>query len=190
MTADDVRTLVRPNDPDTSWAAASRQTKGKRAAIQALVYETLRDCGPSTDDELRALLGGWSPTGTPLTPSSVRTRRAELVTLGWVTRLRDSSGRVVKRDSDAGGPATVWRACAPGERTGADPVVARAEARAGGADGAILAAVDNAAMRAAIEDALAICRGSDPAAQRVEAIAARLADLRRLPLPLTVAVEF
>jgi hypothetical protein len=84
------RGKVRGHDPDTSWKAAKRQTRGNTARLQDHLWNLLVRYGPMTDDEL------WSryvkqSSRSPVryrwaSPASVRTRRHEL---GVAGRVRD-----------------------------------------------------------------------------------------------------
>jgi hypothetical protein len=136
--ATDHRGKVRARDRDTSWEAASRQTNGKVAELQALIYTALQKYGPMTDEELMLKLGRL----TPVSPSSLRTRRHELELMGWVTNYvapavdpkspTGFSDRVVKRRTLKGSPSTVWRAVrdnepAPEPRTKATPSRAKGD---------------------------------------------------------------
>lgn len=91
-------------EPDGSIAAGARQTRSRVSHVQAVVLDLLREHGPSTHDELvgfyeGAVTGRFAP---PVSPSSVRSRCAELVRAGLV---RPSS--TVKR-SRYGNPAAAW----------------------------------------------------------------------------------
>lgn len=101
--ASDVVRMVRRRDRATSWDAASRQTDGKRAALQVRIYELLRARGPMTHERLiDELAAGYGPAAQ--TPSGVRSRCSELVEAGWIA---DSGDR---RRTRAGSPAIVWQA--------------------------------------------------------------------------------
>ena len=113
MTESTTRTRVRTNDRQTSWDAASAQTEGKVAEVQAAVMDCLhrvasiyapryRTSNGLTDAQLCDRLG--------YSPSSVRTRRHELEMAGWVTPVLDGTGTVLKRQGQ-----TVWRAVADDE---------------------------------------------------------------------------
>lgn len=104
-------TLARRDDRSTSFEAAARQTKGKRAELYAIIMDRL-SATSMTDAELVADFG---LSGFTATPSGVRSRRNELVLAGWVTEERDSDGLVVKRRNGYGSPCTVWRAVRPDE---------------------------------------------------------------------------
>jgi len=92
------RAVARRWDPLTSWEAAGSLTPEAIGRAQLLVWRTLQDHPPMTDDELVDLLAG------ELSPSGIRTRRAELVDLGLV---RDTGRRVRLR---SGRRAIVWEA--------------------------------------------------------------------------------
>jgi hypothetical protein len=87
--------LARTTDPDTSHEAAASVTNS--AKVQAAILDLLSH-RPFTDDELSRLLA-YRMT---VSPSGLRTRRAELVRLGKVV---DSGERVRLR---SGRRAIVW----------------------------------------------------------------------------------
>lgn len=149
---DDIRTRVRPNNPDTSWHAARAQTKGKRALLQQSIHDMLAAWGPMTFDEIILNLPRWTSYPTPPTPSGVRTRTKELRELGWVRASRNADGETVKRPSATGHPATVWEVIPDGEVTGVDEAEDVLPERPDRRD------FDNRQMRAAIEDVLTIHR--------------------------------
>lgn len=113
----DPATLARREDRSTSKEAAAAQTPGKIEMIQAAVLTALNTHGPMTDEEILTRLAIMA------SPSSARTRRAELVRAERVTELRDSQGAVVKRRGLAGLPQTVWRYVQAGEDLSAQPRV-------------------------------------------------------------------
>lgn len=84
--------VARRTDPGTSWAAANSVTRVR--ASQWRIYIILLDSDGLTDEELiRAVAsGGWQ-----MSDSGVRSRRSELVHLGWVhdtgTRRLTAAGR-------------------------------------------------------------------------------------------------
>lgn len=90
----DATPKARASDPDTSHEAApdpgTRRGQERMTAGQEIVLAALRDTGPVTDEALVECLAGR------LSPSGVRTRRAELERLGRVVRVGESvtaSGR-------------------------------------------------------------------------------------------------
>lgn len=106
-------TLARRDDRSTSFEAAARQTKGKRAVLYRAIMEELHAFGPVTDE---ALLRGVSQRlAGEVTPSGLRSRRNELVLAGWVTEHRDADGNIVKKRGTSGSPQTVWRRVWPNE---------------------------------------------------------------------------
>lgn len=103
----DTHTLARRDGRSTSFEAAAKQTRGKRAELYTEIMYQLQYAGPMTDPEIIATL---QTTGFTCTPSGVRSRRNELVAAGWVTEERDEHGAVVKKLNGYGSPCTVWRA--------------------------------------------------------------------------------
>lgn len=91
---------VRRYDPGTSFSAALLQTPEKSRGLYTAIRQIL-ERKPMTDEELLAL---FQSRGKSVTPSGVRSRRAELVDAGW---LRDSGE---KRPTAAGNPSIVWEA--------------------------------------------------------------------------------
>jgi hypothetical protein len=91
--------LTRTGDPETSHDAAA-SLRDVRAS-QRRVYELLRDYGPCTDEELQALA---PRDGFLISPSGLRTRRHELVVLGFV---KDSGRRTTM---STGRQAIIWEA--------------------------------------------------------------------------------
>lgn len=90
---------ARRGDPSTSHEAAA--SLGDVRASQALVLGLLRTYGPSTDEQLAALA---TMAGVVMSPSGLRTRRHELVTLALV----EPSGE--QRVMSTGRRALVWQA--------------------------------------------------------------------------------
>ena len=88
-------TRHRSGDPDTSREAAESVKMRKN---QKEVYEALA-LGPATDQQLTARI--WQG-GSVQSPSGIRTRRSELVMLGYV---KDSGER---RTLASGRKAIVW----------------------------------------------------------------------------------
>jgi len=90
--------LARRSDPHTSWRAAWMQTTGASQLLYRVIYLVLskKKC---TDEELVKIVQHNIKESTP---SSIRSRRSELVEAGWV---KDSGQR---RNSNAGSPMTVW----------------------------------------------------------------------------------
>lgn len=94
---------ARRSDPETSKAAARSVTRIRQS--QRLILETLRAKGPLSDEEIySALLAAGFFGNRPLSPSGARTRRKELVRLGYVESSSD------RRKTAAGREAIVWRA--------------------------------------------------------------------------------
>lgn len=91
---------VRHRDPATSLQAALSQTPDKTRMLYTTIYAIL-ERSARTDEEL---LDIFQQAGKAVTPSGVRSRRAELTEAGWV---RDSGER---RDTKAGHPSIVWEA--------------------------------------------------------------------------------
>lgn len=96
------RAVARRNDPETSHeAAASVKDISK---THERILEVLDRYGPATDEEIYryyfnlAELFSWPPAS----PSGLRSRRAELVTLGKVY----DTGK--KGHTSAGRPTTIW----------------------------------------------------------------------------------
>lgn len=107
---------VRARDPETSWDAAAKQTRGNTQRLQDELLALFETFGPMTDDELierrkqyyLEAESVYDPNGTNpapfyATPQSIRSRRSELVTAGKVVWTGD------KRTSNHGGPSRVWR---------------------------------------------------------------------------------
>lgn len=112
---------ARSADPATSHAAAASVTG--LTETKGVIVELFRRFGSMTDEELvdryieerqepgsfdyggpaPGTPGGWSPSLPPATPSSIRTRRSELVRAGLVV----DSGRT-KRLEQTGRYATIW----------------------------------------------------------------------------------
>lgn len=99
--------LARSSDPDTSHEAAASLDDQRLSECRRKILELLRS-GPATDEEI-ARAECWEEF--PQSPSSLRTRRAELVDVGLVL----DSGAT--RPTLSGRKATVWRAAVqtPGE---------------------------------------------------------------------------
>lgn len=97
------KSKVRRMDPGTSFSAALAQTPEKTRGLYIAIRQIL-DRKPMTDEELLAL---FQSKHKSVTPSGVRSRRAELVDAGWV---RDSGE---KRLTAAGSPSIVWEAVPP-----------------------------------------------------------------------------
>jgi hypothetical protein len=90
--------VARLTDPATSWEAARSVEHVRESQLQ--VFRLLQDRGPSTDE---ALIQYARESGWPITDSGLRTRRSELVRLGWV---EDSGDRGL---TAAGRRTIVWR---------------------------------------------------------------------------------
>ena len=105
--------LSRPTDPATSAAAAESMSAEHLSELQGLILASLRE-SEKTDEELidavaakRSIAdvrAGDADRSVQPSPSSVRTRRAELVRLGLV----EDSGR--SRRLSTGRLSIVWRA--------------------------------------------------------------------------------
>ena len=93
-----LRAVARRSDPSTSWAAAHSLDPETLRRSQRTVLETLQDYGPMTDEELVMRLAGV------MSSSGARTRRCELVDIGFVF---DTGTRVVVRSRRR---AIVWGA--------------------------------------------------------------------------------
>ena len=88
--------VARRGDPSTSWEAArSLDSETLRRSLR-LVLATLQDRGPMTDERLVEVLDG------AMSPSGARSRRAELVALGFAY---DTGRRAVLR---SGRHAIIW----------------------------------------------------------------------------------
>lgn len=114
---------VQRNGRDTSWDAATLQTPERTKPLYLAIYAWLHT--PMTDEELLANLRTESQMA--VTPSGVRSRRAELVNAGWVTEAREDDGTVIKRPLASGSKGIVWRAALEGEEVptgGAGPTAA------------------------------------------------------------------
>lgn len=97
----DLGVSLTPNQAATSQAAAHvawPRAGTKRAAVLEAVAAT-GDYG-ATDDDLAFDLD--------LPGNTVRPRRGELVTAGWITQARDADGRPITRPSEQGNDAAVW----------------------------------------------------------------------------------
>ena len=91
---------LRRNDPSTSFSAALSQSPEKSRGLYMAIHAIL-ERKALTDEEL---VGIFEEAGKEVTPSGVRSRRAELTDAGW---LRDSGQ---KRDTKSGHPSIVWEA--------------------------------------------------------------------------------
>ena len=101
--------VARSTDPGTSWEAARSITPEKLRKDQAAVLHAIKRWGPLTDEALDAHFSRFrttppSPDFRTLSPSGVRTRRSELVSMGLV---RDSGRKDTLR---SGRKAIVWEA--------------------------------------------------------------------------------
>lgn len=92
--------VARRTDPATSHAAA-RSTRDT-GTIRARILELIRTEGPLTDEELLELYARRHPD-TPASPSGIRTRRKELVEMGY---LEDSGQRATTK---AGRQTAIWQ---------------------------------------------------------------------------------
>lgn len=91
--------VARRGDPETSWEAARSVRPETIRKTAAEVLAVLRDCGPCTDEEIAAVC---RRRGSKQSPSGLRTRRSELVTLGLVV---DSGRRAL---TSAGRRTIIW----------------------------------------------------------------------------------
>ncbi len=114
MTDIDPRVRVQRNGRSTSWEAALSLTPKRTAKLMHRIRAELTNRGPMTDEELLARLVAAYPDDK-FSASGVRSRRNELVAVGWVTEERTDDGAVVKRRGSTGGRMTVWRAALEGE---------------------------------------------------------------------------
>ena len=94
----DLGAHARRSDPKTSHQAAA--SVKNQETLRARVLETLRDCGPLSDESLALKLFLRYPT--PYSPSGIRTRRSELVAMGDVA----DSGK--RERSKANRESIVW----------------------------------------------------------------------------------
>ncbi len=102
------RTRVRRHAPGTSWEAATSQTPEKSRQYYRVIHGVLTIMGPMTDDEIYDEL---VRRGKKVTQNTLRPRRKELTTEGWV---KDSG---TKRPSRMGRPSIVWEAIPESELT-------------------------------------------------------------------------
>lgn len=86
---------ARNTDPGTSHAAAASQRPKKLTKLRRVVLDTFIKYGPMDDTELVRRVNGYTPSG-------IRTRRSELVSMGLI---RDSGRRV---RLETGREANVW----------------------------------------------------------------------------------
>jgi hypothetical protein len=89
--------VARATDPETSWAAANSVKDIRKSQEQVL--QMFRRYGPLTDE---ALIARASIAGIAQSHSGLRTRRNELVTLGF---LKDSGER---GKTLSGRSTTIW----------------------------------------------------------------------------------
>lgn len=94
----------RRGSPQTSAEAAARVRRNLPTRMND-VYRALRSRGPSIDEDLVEYMVEWMDEGVLVrqTPSSIRSRRAELVALGVV----GNTGK--KGTTKAGGKSIVWQ---------------------------------------------------------------------------------
>lgn len=95
--------VARRTDPETSHEAAASQTSAHVRASQQAILTVLRALGPMTDESIFAALRA-SEDAPMMSPSGARTRRSELVGLGFV---EDSD---MKERLPSGRYSIVWRA--------------------------------------------------------------------------------
>ena len=100
-----VAPVARHTDPDTSHDAAESVNKLSGLELQRHILELL-SAWPRTDD---ALYGVITRNGFKVTPSGVRSRRAELVTAGLVWNTGQK-----RPHPDTGRPCIVWAITADG----------------------------------------------------------------------------
>jgi hypothetical protein len=112
---------ARRTDPETSHAAAASIGEDSLRASQAAVLAVLRTHGPLVDVELDEMYDQMRIDGWPIpeqSPSGLRTRRRELVDLGFVI---DTGERGML---ESGRRAILWRAATDAEREAAtDPTL-------------------------------------------------------------------
>lgn len=97
---------ARSADPDTSHAAAASLTSDAIRRSQQAVLRVLRDRGPMTDTSLvnEYEVQAWKGAAPKQSPSGIRTRRKELVEMGFV----QAAGK--KELLDSGRYAHTWEA--------------------------------------------------------------------------------
>lgn len=91
---------ARNSDPETSHAAASKVTN--LGPVRDGIINALYTFGPQTDEGLAAIFKKWAAF-PKCSPSGLRSRRSELVTLGFI----EDSGEVGK--TEFGNDAIIWR---------------------------------------------------------------------------------
>jgi hypothetical protein len=100
--------VARRTDPATSHAAAAAHAPAKMRTSQRRILAMLRTLGPMIDEDLYATVNdeeALAATGLPrMSPSGVRSRRAELVKMGLV----ESAGTEKRGNYEH----TVWQAVA------------------------------------------------------------------------------
>lgn len=98
---DNMGVQVTPDQADTSQAAALRAWP-RAGSARWLVLQDLDVAGDNgcTDEDLAFDLD--------LDLNTIRPRRGELVTGGWVTQARDHTGAPLTRPTAKGNDATVW----------------------------------------------------------------------------------
>jgi len=101
--SEEPRAHARCTDPETSRAAAD-SVRGIRES-QQYVLGMFRKFGPMTDERLALRVAEDRGPHVKLSPSGIRTRRSELVTL----QLVRSTGR--REPISTGREARVWEAC-------------------------------------------------------------------------------
>ncbi len=89
---------ARVTDPDTSHQAAQSVTGVTET--QATIYTIISAFGPVTDERIKQIM---DTAGYAVSPSSARSRRAELVVSGHVEAAS------VKGESALGNPSTRWQ---------------------------------------------------------------------------------
>ncbi len=98
---DDSHLRARREDPSTSHRAAEAQTPLRMSKNRQRVLDILIGHGPTTDHHILSVYRQM--TGRKVPASGPRTRRAELVKMGFVEKA-DRLGR-----SPSGQPATRWK---------------------------------------------------------------------------------
>lgn len=123
--------IARKSDPQTSKDAA-REAFGSRSQTHRFIEQTLREKGPMTDEQLG---DAARYAAFVVSPSGLRTRRAELVEAGIVTdsgrRARTTSGRKTIVWEIAS--TSSWELCGPcvlGRHDACDTVACKCSCRA------------------------------------------------------------
>lgn len=93
---------ARKTDPETSHEAARAQDELRLRLSQGLILTLLQKHGPMSDEEVWSHLA-MQPGGPPMSRSGARTRRKELVSMGYV----EDSG--LRATLPSGRQSIVWR---------------------------------------------------------------------------------